>query len=123
MSERGTANLLSVFMAEDGKTQADRSRIIDHICLIRRWKDKVFEEEIPTEITGLYFDGKIDSTRQRNNSFKREDHITIISETSSEFISHLIIEGRSTNKNIFDTMIDKLSITINKNIKVFIHNF
>ena len=122
MSERGTSSLLSVYMAEDGKTQADRSRIIDR-SLIRRWKDKVFEEEIPTEITGLYFDGKIDSTRQRNNSFKREDHITIISKPGSEFISHITIEGRSTSKNMFDTMIDKLSITDNKNIKVFIHTF
>ena len=95
ISDRKAAMILSTNDAEvHGDSTGDiMTTVIDRI---RRWKAKVYKEPLPTVMNGLYFDGKIDSTRQVDGSFKNEYHITIVSEPGSEFRTHLTIYGKST---------------------------
>ena len=71
-------------------TSDDTSKVID--CnLVRRWKSKVYKEHIPSKLDGLYFDVKLDNTRQSDEVFINEDPITLISEPGTKFLNHIII--------------------------------
>lgn len=108
ISDRQAADLLNTYMVEFGIiTATDRAHIIDR-GTIRRWKAKIYEEKIPSNLNSVYFDGKIDSTRQPNGSFKNEDHFTIISEPQTEFIAHVKPTGKSTSENVSKAIIDKI---------------
>ena len=100
VSERATAALLNAFIYEEGIiTLNDTSRAIDRNT-IRRWKATMFADEIPVKMTGLYFDGKKDMTLQRNGNMELEEHITIMSEPGSEYVTHAIPSGKCTSGNM-----------------------
>ena len=46
-------------------------------------------------ISGLYFDSKIDSTLQPNKKLHPENHLTILNEPCSEYIGHIVMAGHS----------------------------
>ena len=74
---REAAALLTAFMDDEHMlTKDNRPRIIDR-NVIRKWKRMVFANQICHQINGLYFDGKIDKTRQADGTFKNEDNLTI----------------------------------------------
>ena len=112
VSDRKAAMILSTNDAEvhGDSTGNIMTTIIDR-NRIRRWKAKVYKEPLPTIINGLYFDGKIESTRQVNGTFKNEDHITIVSEPVSVFRTHLTVPGKSTSTNVSNTTISNIGIT------------
>ena len=112
ISDRKAAMILSTNDAEvHGDSTGDIMTTVIDRNRIRRWKAKVYKEPLPTVMNGLYFDGKIDSTRQVDGSFKNEDLITIVSEPGSEFRTHLTIYGKSTSTNISNTIISNIGIT------------
>ena len=110
VSERATAMILNAFMYEEGiVSYLIPSRLVDRHS-IHRWKASIFEEEIPVSVNGLFFDGKMDETRQKNNTMKKEEHITLLSEPGSEYIGHVIPVGRNTAENIVKYIKTKLYI-------------
>ena len=110
MPERSAAALLTAFMHDEVMLTTNRSaRVIDR-NVIRRWKQNVFSNQIPNKINSIYFDGKIDKTRQSDGYFRSEDHITIISEPGSEFITHVTPTVPSTSANIARAIIEKIEI-------------
>ena len=60
-------------------TATDRSQIID-LCAVRRQRDRLRHEIISVKsgFSGLYFDGKVDKTLQRECTLKNEKHITLL---------------------------------------------
>ena len=112
ISDRKAAMILS---NKDPEVHADSTGNIMTTVIdrnrIRRWKAKVYKEPLPTIMNGLYFDGKIESTRQVNGTCKNEDHITIVSEPGSVFCTHLTVPGKSTSTNVSNTIISNISIT------------
>ena len=106
--ERAAAALLNAFMYEEGiLSDKDMSRVIDR-NVIRKWKRSVFEEPIPTKLNSLYFDGKINKTRQYDVSFRNEEHIVIVSEPGNEFLTHVTPENSGSSENVAAAMLSKL---------------
>ena len=109
ISDRAVADLLNTFMIELNLiTKNDRRYIIDRNN-IRKWKAKVYAEKIPYGLNSIYFDGKINSTKQHDGTLKNEDHIIIISEPKTEYISHVIPSGKSTSENNANAIINKIN--------------
>ena len=68
ISDRAAAAVLNCYLEEEGMiTSDDTSRVVDR-NLVRRWKSKVYKEHIPSKLDGLYFDGKLDRTRQSDGT-------------------------------------------------------
>ena len=88
----------------------DKKYIIDRSKLRReRIKARKINANIHTInlIKGLYFDGRIDITRLRNGTIKKEEHITLLSEPGNEYIGH-ISPNKSTSIEIYSSIIKKL---------------
>ena len=50
---------------------------------------------LKSNISGLYFDSKIDSMLQPNKKLHPENHLTILNEPGSEYIGHIAMTGHS----------------------------
>ena len=109
--DRSAAAIINTFMYEEGiLNDNDMSRVIDR-NLLRRWKAKVYKDHIPTQVDGLYFDGKKDLTKQPGGKFEKEEHITIVSEPGTKFITHVTCNGKTDAATISDKIISKIEIT------------
>ena len=85
-----TAAIINTFLYEEGIIHDnDMSKVIAR-NLTRRCKVKVYKDYIPIQVYSLYFDGKKDLTKQPSGKFEREEHITIVSETGTKFITHVM---------------------------------
>ena len=77
-------------------TKDATSEIVDR-NVVRRQRNKCRENDTPlkSNISGLYFDSKIDSTLQSNKKLHPENHLTVLNEPGSEYIGHIAMAGHS----------------------------
>ena len=90
-------------------TNQKRSRILDR-CAVRRQRKQCRLENMPTEksdMTGLYFDGKIDVTIQKDGTKKKEEHITMLNEPGGQYLCHAVSDGHKA-LDIFNSIKQKL---------------
>ena len=59
-----------------------------HVIIDQRKKYRSENKPDRSNFSGLYFDGKKDKTIQKRGPYKCEEHITIISEPGSHYITH-----------------------------------
>ena len=59
-----------------------------HVIIAQRKKYRSENKPDRSNFSGLYFDGKKDKTIQKRGPYKCEEHITIISEPGSHYITH-----------------------------------
>ena len=72
-------------------SENDRVKLLDRNT-VRFRRKKYREKNTPDtpHLNGLYFNGKKDNTLQINGTKKIEQHVTIINEPRSKFITHTI---------------------------------
>ena len=70
-------------------TDKDRHEIVDR-NVVRRQRKRIRQDSLPTKrnISGLYFDSKIDDTLQPNKTIQPENHLTILNEPGSEYVCY-----------------------------------
>ena len=77
---------------------------------IRRQRKKCRDQyKILYFISSLYFDGKINKTLLANGKIEKQDHIALISEPNSQYITHAKPNGKSNAENVASAIIDSLS--------------
>ena len=94
------AAVVNGFMYDKGIiSEKDRVKILDRNN-VRFQRKKYGEVNTPdtTNLNGLYFDGKKDNTLQINETKKIEEHVTIIKEPRSKFITHTMPPNGTGNQ-------------------------
>ena len=113
------AAVINGFLVDIGLiTDKDRTMILDRHT-IRAQRKRYRRENCPnrTNMSGLYFDGKKDNTIQSDGTKKLEEHITVINEPGSHFITHTIPENAS-GESVAASIIESLGSEEMANIKV-----
>ena len=119
ISDRATAAIASSVLKDDGIiTKSDTTRVVDKSKIRReraRTRSSLKDSESNIILRGLYFDGRKDNTlfveAEGSKRFRRvmkEEHIALLQEPGSKYISH-IIPTTGSAKHISDSIIAKLT--------------
>ena len=108
LSNRAAAALINAFQLDIGRVSIDDTRFV--VAPKKMWRERNrvrqssaqtrAEHQSGSELKALYFDGRHDQTRVgRGASMETEEHITVVAEPGSEYLSHFTpVSGKAIDQ-------------------------